>query len=91
MLLFSKGLAMEIILIWIVFGVIAGVVAKNKGRSVGGWATASIFLGFLPLIVLAFLKPKASARFVPQPPSSFPGSYGAPGSTPPGRYGARRK
>lgn len=82
---------MEFLLIWIICAVIAGVLAKNKGRSVGGWVVAGLCFGFFAVIVIAILKPKSATGFVPQPPSSFPGSYGAPGSTPPGQYGAPKE
>lgn len=81
---------MELLLLWIGSGVACGLLAKNKGRSVGGWVVAGLFFGLFALIALLVMKPKQS-RFVPKPPSSFPGSYGAPGSPLPGQYGAPRE
>jgi hypothetical protein len=81
---------MEIFLIWVAFAVGCGFLAKNKGRSVVGWVVAGLFFGVFALIVLALMKPK-QAGFVPKAPSNFPDSYGAPGSNPPGQYGAPRE
>jgi hypothetical protein len=78
---------MELLLLWIASVVGCGFLAKNKGRSVGGWVVAGLFFGVFALIALAIMKSK-HLGFVPKPPSSFPGSYGAPGSPPPGQYGA---
>jgi hypothetical protein len=77
-------------LIWVAFAVGCGFLAKNKGRSVVGWVVAGLFFGVFALIVLALMKPK-QAGFVPKAPSNFPDSYGAPGSNPPGQYGAPRE
>jgi len=81
---------MEILILWIAFAAGCGFLAKNKGRSVGGWVVAGLVFGVFALIALAVMKPKQSG-FVPGPPSNFPGSYGAPGSQPPKQYGAPRE
>lgn len=81
---------MEFVIVWIAFAVGCGILAKKKGRGVGGWVVAGLFFGVFALIAIAVMKPKHSG-FVPKPPSNFPGSYGAPGSQPPGQYGAPRE
>lgn len=78
---------MELVLIWIVFAVICGVVAKNKGRSVGGWVVAGLFFGIFALVVLALLKPVRQSF---SSGSSIPGSspFGNPGGGVSRQYGA---
>ena len=44
---------MEILIIWLIGAIIAGIIANNKKRSVGGWVLGSILL--TPLIVLILL------------------------------------
>lgn len=81
---------MEFLVVLVGFAIGCGFLAKNKGRSVGGWATAGFFLGVFALIALALMKPKRSG-VVPSPLPGFPNSYGAPGTPPPGQYGAPRE
>jgi len=42
---------MEIIVFWILFGIISAVVAHNKGRSGCGWFALGILLGPIGLIL----------------------------------------
>ena len=78
---------MEIVLVWIVFAIICGVVANNKGRSVGGWVVAGLIFGIFALVVLALLKP---TRQPFNSGGSMPnsGPFGNPGGGTVGRYGA---
>jgi hypothetical protein len=48
---------MEILLVWILFGVVAGVVATNKGRSGCSWFLLGVLLGPFGLI-LSLIVPK---------------------------------
>ena len=49
---------MEILVFWLVFAVIVGVIANNKGRSGIGWFLFSIVLSpLLGLIVVLVLSP----------------------------------
>jgi Double zinc ribbon len=48
---------LEILIIWILFGVIAAVVATNKGRSGCGWFALGVLLGPFGLI-LSLVVPK---------------------------------
>lgn len=54
---------MEIIIGWIVFSVVVGVVAASRNRSVVGWVLLSLLISpLLALILLAFLgKPSPSS------------------------------
>jgi len=36
---------MEILLIWLLFGIVSAVVASNKGRSGCGWFALGVLLG----------------------------------------------
>jgi len=47
----------EIVLLAVIFAIACGAVASRKGRSVPGWAALGFFLGPLPLIVVAILRP----------------------------------
>lgn len=81
---------MEVVLLWIAFAVGCGFLAKSKGRSAGRWVVVGLFFGIFALIALAIMKPK-QVGFIPKPFSGNQGSYGAPGTQPPGQYGAPRE
>jgi len=42
---------MELLLFWILFGVLCAAIAFNKGRSVGGWFLLGILFGPFALVV----------------------------------------
>ncbi|HZP02716.1 MAG TPA: zinc ribbon domain-containing protein [Terriglobia bacterium] len=48
---------MEILLIWLLFGIVSAVVASNKGRSGCGWFALGVLLGPFGFI-LALVVPK---------------------------------
>jgi len=48
---------MEILIIWLLFGIVSAVVASNKGRSGCGWFALGFLLGPLGFI-LALVVPK---------------------------------
>lgn len=52
---------MEFVLVWLLFGVVSGVVATNKGRSGCGWFALGVLLGPFGLI-LALVVPKNPPR-----------------------------
>jgi len=48
---------MEILIIWLLFGIVSAVVASNKGRSGCGWFALGVILGPFGFI-LALVVPK---------------------------------
>lgn len=52
---------MEFLIIWLFFAFCSMFVAKNKGRSEGGWFIAGFIFGLFALIVVAIL-PKIEAK-----------------------------
>ena len=48
---------MTVLTIWIICAVIAGIIAKKKNRSVGGWVLLTLLLTPLCLLVLIALSP----------------------------------
>lgn len=58
---------MPLVIIWIIGAILAGVIANNKKRSVGGWVLGSILL--TPLLILILLVLPA----LPMPASSIRG------------------
>lgn len=50
-----------VIFFGIVWSIVCSIVAGNKQRSVGGWATAGFFFGIFALLVLAFMPRRAPA------------------------------
>lgn len=46
---------MELVLLWMAFGVVCALVAKQKGRSAFGWLLLGAVFGVFALIVLAFM------------------------------------
>jgi hypothetical protein len=54
---------MTYILAAIMFGVVAGLVAHTKGRSVFGWGTAGLNIGPFALIVAALPKKKKDGYY----------------------------
>ena len=51
---------MELMFLWLFFGIATAIVASNKGRSVGGWAVLGLLFGVFALIIVA-LVPKVEA------------------------------
>ncbi len=54
--------------------VVAWIVAGKKGRSSGGWAVLTFFLGGIPLIVLLFLSDKSDGAIAGQAVARSPGT-----------------
>jgi len=52
---------MELILLWFVFAVAAGVLAKGKNRNVALWAILGILLGPFAILIVAMIKPAPGA------------------------------
>lgn len=48
-----------VIVLWVILVIVIGVVASNKGRSVGGWVIGGIFLSPLIGLILLVLPSKA--------------------------------
>jgi len=46
---------MLFIIIWLLFGLICGIIANSKHRNVAVWVVLGIFGGFISLIILACL------------------------------------
>jgi hypothetical protein len=58
---------MEFLIIWLVCGVIAAIVATNKGRSGCGWFVVGVLLGplgFILALVVSGNEPKAEERSI---------------------------
>lgn len=53
---------MEFLLLWIVVAVACGIVAKNKGRSFGGWFVIGFLLSLLGLLLILVLPAIDSER-----------------------------
>ncbi|WP_205215733.1 zinc ribbon domain-containing protein [Azospirillum brasilense] len=59
---------MEIIVVWIILAIVAGVLARRKGRSVPGWVALALLLTPLTILILLALpnldqqKPSESVR-----------------------------
>ncbi len=50
--------------------IIVGIYAKKTNRSVGGWVAGSIFVPYLPPLILAFLKPAPVKSYYTGRPSA---------------------
>lgn len=46
---------MEILIIWILFGIVSAIIASGKGHSGCGWFALGVLLGPLGLILILFL------------------------------------
>ena len=54
------------IIVWMLLGVIAGLVAQKKHRNVWGWSISTFFFGIFTLVPLLCLKPLDDpAQFMP--------------------------
>jgi hypothetical protein len=52
-------------LLWLVFAAVVGLMAKQRGRSMGGWLTISIFISpLLGFALLMMLKDLAAEEFM---------------------------
>ncbi|MGB3831221.1 MAG: hypothetical protein WA975_05075 [Mesorhizobium sp.] len=60
---------MEFLVLWIICGIITGVIASNKGRSGFGWFLIGSLLGIFGVILIACLP-----SLKPQPVQIAPGS-----------------
>ncbi len=49
---------MEIVLVWILFGIVSAVIASNKGRSGCGWFILGVLLGPFGLILALVVSKK---------------------------------
>ncbi len=52
---------MEIVIIWILFGVVSGIIASNKGRSGCSWFALGVLLGPFGLILALVSSPNEKA------------------------------
>lgn len=52
---------MEFILLWVVFAVAAGVLAKGKNRNVVFWAILGLLIGPFAILAVALIKPAPGA------------------------------
>ena len=52
---------MELLIFWIVFGVISAIVASNKGRSGCGWFIIGVLMGPLGIILILVMPKNQSA------------------------------
>lgn len=46
-----------ILLFWIIFGILTGIIANNKGRNVVGWTVAGFAFGIFAVIAVALVPP----------------------------------
>ena len=53
---------MEWLILWVLCGGVAAVVANAKNRNVGGWLVAGLIFGLLALLVIACLPTKREAE-----------------------------
>lgn len=61
-------------LILFVFGVVCGMIASAKGRSIFGWSMAGVFFGIFALILIIVL-PRVEKTFV-RPAGWYPDDSG---------------
>ena len=45
-----------LVMLWIVFGVCAGLIAESKGRSVAGWTVLGFVLGPPAIFLIGFME-----------------------------------
>ncbi len=46
---------MIMLMLWIFFAILCGILANNKGRSVAGWVVLGLFFGIFSAIIVAVL------------------------------------
>ncbi|WP_457812116.1 zinc ribbon domain-containing protein [Sinorhizobium meliloti] len=60
---------MELLVIWIICGVVTAIIAASKGRSGAGWLLVGLLLGIFGVILIACLP--ALVKEVPRTPQQY--------------------
>lgn len=60
---------MELLVIWIICGVVTAIIAASKGRSVAGWLLVGLVLGIFGIILIACLP--ALVKEAPRSPPQY--------------------
>ena len=48
-----------VVVLWVVCGIGASMIARSKGRSGCGWAIAGFLIGPLAILIVGFMEPRS--------------------------------